>query len=139
MSKRHLMAIDQGTSSSRTVIYDDNAEVVASSQKEFTQIYPKPGWVEHDPEEIWSSVTDVTGEALGKAGLRPNDIAGIGITNQRETTLVWDRETGRCIHNAIVWQDRRTAAHCDELRQDGAESRVCLLYTSDAADDLLQV
>ena len=118
------MAIDQGTSSSRTVIYDDNAEVVASSQKEFGQIYPKPGWVEHDPEEIWSSVTDVAGEALGKAGLRPNDIAGIGITNQRETTLVWDRETGRCIHNAIVWQDRRTAAHCDRLRQEGAEPRV---------------
>jgi glycerol kinase len=124
VSKRYLLAIDQGTSSSRTVIYDDSAEAVASAQKEFAQIYPRPGWVEHDPEEIWSSVKDVTGEALDRAGLRPGDIAGIGITNQRETTLVWDRETGRCIHNAIVWQDRRTAAQCDALRQDGAEAGI---------------
>ena len=124
MSKRYLLAIDQGTSSSRTVIYDDSAEVVSSSQKEFAQIYPKPGWVEHDPEEIWSSVTDVARDALGKAGLKPNDIAGIGITNQRETTLIWDRETGRCVHNAIVWQDRRTASVCDALRKEGAEPGV---------------
>jgi glycerol kinase len=109
------LAIDQGTSSSRTVIYDERANAVASAQQEFRQIYPRSGWVEHDPEEIWTSVRNTLQEALGKAGISMGDVAGIGITNQRETTLVWDRRSGECIYNAIVWQDRRTAAYCREL------------------------
>jgi glycerol kinase len=125
MSKqRYLLAIDQGTSSSRTVIYDHAARVVASAQEEFPQLYPRPGWVEHDPEAIWTSVVSVTQRAMAAAGCVAADITGIGITNQRETTVVWDRASGRCIHNAIVWQDRRTAAACDRLRRDGAESLV---------------
>ena len=121
MTTQFLLAIDQGTSSSRTVIYDERANVVASAQKEFRQIYPQPGWVEHDPEEIWASVREVTRDALGKAGITIRDIAGIGITNQRETTVVWDRRSGECIYNAIVWQDRRTAAHCRELGERCAD------------------
>jgi glycerol kinase len=124
MTSSHILAIDQGTSSSRTVIYDRSVNVVASAQQEFTQIYPQPGWVEHDPEEIWLSVQNVTRRAMAEAGLGAADIAGIGITNQRETTLVWDRETGRCIYNAIVWQDRRTARHCSTLKKRGAEPEV---------------
>jgi len=124
MTSRFLLAIDQGTSSSRTVVYDDQINVVASAQREFTQIYPQPGWVEHDPEEIWSSVEVVTREAMQQAGAKAADITGIGITNQRETTLICDRQSGRCIYNAIVWQDRRTATHCDALKQQGAESVV---------------
>jgi glycerol kinase len=115
VTTQYLLAIDQGTSSSRTVIYDDRATVVASAQQEFRQIYPEPGWVEHDPEEIWDSVRRVTREALVKAGIAIRDVAGIGITNQRETTVVWDRRSGECIYNAIVWQDRRTAAYCREF------------------------
>jgi glycerol kinase len=121
VTTQFLLAIDQGTSSSRTVIYDERANVVASAQKEFRQIYPQPGWVEHDPEEIWASVREVTRDALGKAGITIRDIAGIGITNQRETTVVWDRRSGECIYNAIVWQDRRTAAHCRELGERCAD------------------
>ncbi len=117
MTTQYLLAIDQGTSSSRTVIYDDRANAVASAQQEFRQIYPKSGWVEHDPEEIWTSVRNTMQEALGKAGITMRDVAGIGITNQRETTLVWDRRSGECIYNAIVWQDRRTAADCRKLRE----------------------
>lgn len=117
MTTQYLLAIDQGTSSSRTVIYDDSANAVASAQQEFRQIYPKSGWVEHDPEEIWTSVRNTMQEALGKAGITMRDVAGIGITNQRETTLVWDRRSGECIYNAIVWQDRRTAADCRKLRE----------------------
>ena len=109
MKGKFLLAIDQGTSSSRTVIYDRDARMVSSAQQEFPQIYPQPGWVEHDPEAIWASVTAVTRDALQKAGAAARDIAAIGITNQRETTLLWDRETGECVYNAIVWQDRRTA------------------------------
>lgn len=124
MAKAFILAIDQGTSSSRTVIYDRDATPVASAQQEFTQIYPQPGWVEHDPEEIWASVQNVTRQAMQDAGVTAADIAGIGITNQRETTLVWDRRSGRCIYNAIVWQDRRTAAHTDALQRDGAERQV---------------
>jgi glycerol kinase len=116
VTTQYLLAIDQGTSSSRTVIYDQRANLVASAQREFRQIYPEPGWVEHDPEEIWASVREVTREALGKAGITMREIAGIGITNQRETTVVWDRRGGECIYNAIVWQDRRTASYCRELR-----------------------
>ncbi len=121
MTKQYLLAIDQGTSSSRTVIYDGRANVVASAQQEFRQIYPQPGWVEHDPEEIWSSVRQVTREALVEAGITIQDVAGIGITNQRETTVVWDRRSGECIYNAIVWQDRRTAAYCRELGERCAD------------------
>ncbi len=121
MNGRFLLAIDEGTSSTRTVIYDHQANVVASAQQEFTQLYPQPGWVEHDPEEIWTAVQAVTTKAMQAAGAVASDITGIGITNQRETTLIWDRDTGECVNNAIVWQDRRTAALCDALRTDGIE------------------
>ncbi|MBT8068375.1 MAG: glycerol kinase GlpK [Gammaproteobacteria bacterium] len=124
MSSKYLLAIDQGTSSSRTVIYTHDANVVASEQQEFPQIYPEPGWVEHDPEAIWTSVTDVTRGAMQKAGAVAADISAIGITNQRETTVIWDRETGECVYNAIVWQDRRTAAMCQALKDDGLEAAV---------------
>lgn len=120
--KQFLMAIDQGTSSSRTVIFDQHANVVASAQQEFPQEYPQPGWVEHDPEAIWQSVLDVTQKALAESGAE--QIAGLGITNQRETTLLWNRETGECIHHAIVWQDRRTANYCQSLKEQGAEASV---------------
>ncbi|MDJ0698995.1 MAG: glycerol kinase GlpK [Woeseiaceae bacterium] len=124
MSGSYLLAIDQGTSSSRSVVYDHAASVVASAQQEFPQIYPRPGWVEHDPEEIWSSVTAVVQQALGQAGATAADVTAIGITNQRETTLVWDRRTGECVYNAIVWQDRRTADYCERLKHEGAEEPV---------------
>ena len=124
MSGHYLLAIDQGTSSSRTVIYDHSAKPQASAQEEFKQIYPQAGWVEHDPEAIWSSVQAVTQKAMYDLGVTARDITAIGITNQRETTLVWDRESGQCIYNAIVWQDRRTAAACEKLSSDGAESLV---------------
>ncbi len=117
-----LLAIDQGTSSSRAVIFNRRAEVIASAQQEFPQEYPHPGWVEHDPEAIWSSVVDVTRRVLREAG--NISIAGLGISNQRETTLVWDRESGDCIHHAIVWQDRRTADYCRELKEAGHEPSV---------------
>lgn len=121
MGGRFILAIDQGTSSSRTVIYDHAANVVASAQQEFPQHYPQPGWVEHDPESIWNSVQETMGAAMADAGARADDISAIGITNQRETTLVWDRSTGKCVYNAIVWQDRRTADTCEGLRTDGIE------------------
>ena len=124
MSNQYLLAIDQGTSSSRCVIYGLDGGVLASAQQEFPQIYPRPGWVEHDPEAIWSSVVDVTRQAMAEQGARAADIAGVGITNQRETTVLWDRATGEPIFNAIVWQDRRTAERCDQLRRDGAEATV---------------
>lgn len=124
MSKQYLLAIDQGTSSSRTVIYDHATSIVASAQREFEQHYPQPGWVEHEPEDIWSSVQAVTYEAMQAAACSASEVTGIGITNQRETTLVWDRATGRCIHRAIVWQDRRTAEHCETLQSQGAEASV---------------
>ena len=124
MKGKFLLAIDQGTSSSRTVIYDHDAVVVASAQQEFPQIYPQPGWVEHDPEAIWESVTSVTRGAMEKAGAAAADISAIGITNQRETTVIWDRETGACVYNAIVWQDRRTADYCQSLKDDGREAMV---------------
>jgi glycerol kinase len=121
-STPYLLAIDQGTSSSRTLVFDAAANVVASAQQEFPQEYPKPGWVEHNPEAIWESVVSVTCECLQKVG--DVTIAGLGITNQRETTLIWDRDTGQCIHRAIVWQDRRTADVCDQLKKKGAEQMV---------------
>ncbi len=116
-----LMALDQGTTSSRAIIFDDGGAIVASAQQEFRQIYPQPGWVEHDPVEIWETQIGVATLALKNAGLGSGDIAAIGITNQRETTVVWERATGRPICNAIVWQDRRTAAVCGCLRVDGHE------------------
>jgi len=117
---KYILALDQGTTSSRAVLISHEGIILASAQKEFKQIFPSPGWVEHDPEEIWSSQVAVAMEALGSVGAAPGDIAAIGITNQRETSIVWDRETGEPVHNAIVWQDRRTAGMCDQLRRDGA-------------------
>lgn len=114
-----ILALDQGTTSSRAIIYDRKGLPVATVQKEFTQIYPRPGYVEHDPEEIWSTQSGVAIEAIAMAGLSGHDIAAIGITNQRETTVVWNRNTGKPVYNAIVWQDRRTADFCDKLKSEG--------------------
>jgi glycerol kinase len=119
MQGKYILSLDQGTTSSRAIIFDNQGAIVAVAQKEFKQIYPQPGWVEHDPVEIWSTQASVAAEAIIKAGLDGGRIAAIGITNQRETTIVWDRETGKPVHNAIVWQDRRTSATCDELKQKG--------------------
>jgi glycerol kinase len=116
-----VLAIDQGTTSSRAIIFDETMAVVTIAQKEFTQHYPASGWVEHDPQEIWDTTVWSIRTALEQAGLSASDIAAIGITNQRETVLIWDRETGEPIHNAIVWQDRRTAKMCARLRKDGVE------------------
>jgi glycerol kinase len=116
----YLLALDQGTTSSRAIVFDSSGRIVKTAQKEFRQIYPKAGWVEHDPAEIWSSQLAVAVEALTDAG----SIVAAGITNQRETTILWDRRTGEPVYNAIVWQDRRTAAYCDELRRNGAEPEV---------------
>jgi glycerol kinase len=124
MAAKHILAIDQGTTSTRAIVFDASGRPVASAQKELPQIFPKPGWVEHDPEQIWSATVEVCREALVKAKLDAKALAGIGITNQRETTVVWDRNTGKPIHNAIVWQDRRTAQRCDELRRAGHEDEV---------------
>ena len=126
--KEFILALDQGTTSSRAIIFDHNGLPVASAQKEFTQFYPKPGWVEHDPEEIWSTQAGVALEAITKAGLESSGIAGIGITNQRETTVVWNRKTGKPVYNAIVWQDRRTADFCDQLKNQG-QSQIILKKT----------
>ena len=115
----HILVIDQGTTSTRGIVFDANVAPVATAQQEFSQIYPKPGWVEHDPEEIWTTVLTTASQALSNANLTAKDIAALGITNQRETVLVWDRRTGRPIHNAIVWQDRRTAALCEKLQHQG--------------------
>jgi len=122
--KKYILALDQGTTSSRAIIFDHDGLPVTSSQKEFTQIYPKPGWVEHDAEEIWSSQAGVAFDALLRAGIDSRDIAAIGITNQRETTVVWDRTTGKPVYNAIVWQDRRTAEYCDQLKAEGHEEKI---------------
>ena len=122
--KKFLLAFDQGTTSSRSIVFDRRGRVVAVAQREFTQHYPQPGWVEHDAEEIWSSQVRTAKEALRKAGLTAADIAAIGITNQRETTVVWDRRTGKPVSRAIVWQDRRTAGFCDQLKARGAESMI---------------
>jgi len=113
----HILALDQGTTSSRAILFDHAGAIVAVAQKEFPQHFPKPGWVEHNPRDIWATQAGVAAEVLQKAGLAAGDIAAIGITNQRETTVVWDRETGEPVGNAIVWQDRRTAAVCDALRK----------------------
>jgi glycerol kinase len=121
---KYILALDQGTTSSRAIVFNHAGEIVSTAQKEFTQIFPQPGWVEHDPMEIWSTQLGVAAEAISMAGLTTADIAAIGITNQRETTVVWERATGKPIYNAIVWQDRRTAAFCDELKAAGAEELI---------------
>jgi len=115
--KKYILALDQGTTSSRAIVFDHDGTIVSVAQKEFTQIFPQPGWVEHDPEEIWSTQLGVAAEAITHAGLTTENIHAIGITNQRETTIVWDRNTGKPVYNAIVWQDRRTADFCDELKR----------------------
>lgn len=120
----YILAIDQGTSSSRCILYDCKAQTVALAQQEFQQIYPRPGWVEHDAEAIWQSQAKVIKQVLQEQNLQPADIAGIGITNQRETTVIWDRRTGKPIYNAIVWQDRRTAEICNQLKAAGMEALV---------------
>ncbi|MCW9048879.1 MAG: glycerol kinase GlpK [Deltaproteobacteria bacterium] len=124
MSEQHILAIDQGTTSSRAMIFSAVGNCVAMAQQEFKQHYPRDGWVEHDPEEIWVSVVEVCREALGQAYDKGLDVIGIGITNQRETTLVWDRQTGKPLFNAIVWQDRRTTDLCDQLKKEGCEELV---------------
>jgi glycerol kinase len=122
--KKYILALDQGTTSSRAIIFDKNGLPIASVQKEFKQYYPKPGWVEHDPLEIWSTQSGVALQAIKKAGLKSENIAVIGITNQRETTVVWNRKTGKPVHKAIVWQDRRTADFCDKLKKDGLAKKI---------------
>ncbi|MDE3213450.1 MAG: glycerol kinase GlpK [Bacteroidota bacterium] len=116
---KYMLSLDQGTTSSRALVFDSKGKIKAIAQKEFRQIFPKPGWVEHDGADIWESQLEVARKAIKKAGLTASDIAGIGITNQRETTLVWDRKTGKAVCNAIVWQDRRTSAYCNELKAAG--------------------
>src|SRR6476659_8607792 len=118
---RYILALDQGTTSSRAIVFSKDGVIVSVAQKEFLQLFPQPGWVEHDPVEIWTSQVTVATEAIVKAGLKPADIAALGITNQRETTVVWDRRTGVPIFNAIVWQDRRTASLCDSLQKKYAK------------------
>jgi glycerol kinase len=122
--KNFILALDQGTTSSRAIVFDKNGLPVAAAQKEFDQIFPRPGWVEHNPDEIWSTQVNVAMEALTKAGLDSSEIAAIGITNQRETTIVWNRKTGTPVYNAIVWQDRRTAEFCDQLKIEGHGEKI---------------
>jgi len=124
LAERYILAIDQGTTSTRSILFDERAHRVAVAQREFAQHYPAPGWVEHDPEDIWRDVVATARAAIADSGVAASAIAAIGITNQRETTLVWDRETGAPIHPAIVWQDRRTADRCERLKADGAEDEV---------------
>jgi len=120
---QYAAALDQGTTSSRAMIFDHGGQVVAVAQKEHEQIYPRPGWVEHDPKEIWARSQEVLDEALSQAGASADDIAGLGITNQRETAVVWDRNTGEPVMNAIVWQDTRTDKLVDEFSADGGQDR----------------
>ena len=124
MPEKYVLVFDQGTSSSRAILFDRESKIAGMAQKEIRQIYPKPGWVEHDPMEIWGTQSGVANEILEKTGIRPEEIASIGITNQRETTIVWDKATGRPVFNAIVWQCRRTAGICDELKARGLENHI---------------
>lgn len=121
---KYILSLDAGTTSVRAIVFDGDGQIRAVAQKEIRQIYPKPGWVEQDPQEIWFTQLTVAVEALGRARIRPSDVAGLGITNQRETTVVWDRKTGDAVYNAIVWQDRRTAEACDELRASGYDKKI---------------
>ena len=118
-NKPYIMALDQGTTSSRAIIFDKKGQIVSVAQKEFKQHFPKQGWVEHDPEEIWKSQSSVMIESVVNKSIGIDQVAAIGITNQRETTIVWDRKTGKALYNAIVWQDRRTSAYCNELKDQG--------------------
>lgn len=124
MEKKYVLSLDQGTTSSRAILFDKQANIIGVAQKEFRQIYPQPGWVEHDPTEIWGSILGVIGEVLGQTGIKAGEIASIGITNQRETTVVWDKNTGKPVYNAIVWQCRRSAGICDELKSRGLEETI---------------
>ena len=124
MEKKYILALDQGTTSSRAILFNKEGQIVKIAQKEFTQYYPKPGWVEHDPMEIWGSQSGVAREVLETAAIRPEEIAAIGITNQRETTIIWDKKTGKPIYNAIVWQCRRTADICDDMKKKGWEDYI---------------
>jgi len=116
---RYVMSLDQGTTSSRAILFNHEGRPVASAQREFPQIYPQPGWVEHDPEDIWRTQMTVAREAMAEADATPGDLVAIGVANQRETTVVWDRTTGLPVYNAIVWQCRRTADHCEALKASG--------------------
>ncbi len=120
----YILALDQGTTSSRSILFGKDGNIVAQAQREFKQIYPQGGWVEHDPYDILTSQLSSVVEVLGKAGIRARDLAAVGITNQRETTIVWDRETGKPVYNAIVWQDRRTAEQCQQMQCGGMEETV---------------
>src|SRR6204780_2818367 len=120
----HVLVVDQGTTSTRSIIFGPGAALVAMAQEEFPQIFPQGGWVEHAPEARWRTRLSTARQALSRAGVEPSALAGLGITNQRETTLVWSRRTGKPIHNAIVWQDRRTAPLCAKLKEQGLESMV---------------
>ncbi|HNG62666.1 MAG TPA: FGGY family carbohydrate kinase, partial [Ferruginibacter sp.] len=122
--QQYILALDQGTTSSRAIIFDASGSIISMAQKEFAQLFPQPGWVEHDAGEIWSTQLGVAAEAISKAGLSPEQIAAIGITNQRETTVVWERATGKPVYNAIVWQDRRTAGFCDDIRAKGQDTLI---------------
>ncbi|HVW96727.1 MAG TPA: glycerol kinase GlpK [Mucilaginibacter sp.] len=122
--EEYILSLDQGTTSSRAIIFDHSGHICAVAQKEFTQIFPQPGWVEHDPNEIWSTQIGVAAEAIAKMGIRGTQIKAIGITNQRETAIVWNRETGAPVYNAIVWQDRRTSPYCDDLKSKGHEKLI---------------
>src|SRR5215468_9481842 len=123
MTASYVGAIDQGTTSSRFIVFNRDGEVVNSAQEEHEQIYPKPGWVEHDPEEIWRRTQDVIARAMNAARLKSNDLASIGITNQRETTVVWNKKTGKPVYNAIVWQDTRVADDVAEFSREGGQDR----------------
>ena len=122
--KKYILAIDQGTTSSRAIVFNKKGHKLSSAQLEFTQICPQSGWVEHDAEEIWHTTYEVVKEAVNKEGINPEDIAGIGITNQRETTVIWDRETSEPIYNAIVWQSRQSQEICEKLINDGYEEMI---------------
>src|SRR5947209_1427326 len=121
---KYILALDQGTTSSRAILFDHSGSIITTAQQEFRQIFPHPGWVEHDADEIWASQSSVAAQAIHRARISSADIAAVGITNQRETAVVWDRATGRPIYNAIVWQDRRTAAACDRLKRRGLEKKI---------------
>lgn len=124
MDTKYILALDQGTTSSRAILIDRNCKIIASSQRTFEQIFPKPGWVEHDPNEIWASQSGVAAEVIAKANITGLNVAAIGITNQRETTIIWDRETSEPIYNAIVWQDRRTSGYCEELKRRNLTDKI---------------
>ena len=124
MPLHYILALDQGTTSSRSLLFDKQGNIISQAQKEFRQLFPQPGWVEHDANEIWSTQYGTLAESLAKAGINMKQVAGIGITNQRETTVVWDKKTGQPVYNAIVWQDRRTASYCDDLKSAGLAATI---------------